>query len=263
MQKRLLLIWSISLLVLLSACQRVINLHVNNASSFIVIEGNITNITGTQTVTISKTVGYSDANVYPVVTGAQVSINTGVLTYALKETKPGLYTINNYRAKTGQTYLLSVKIDDKTYTASSTMPTQVTMDSLGINNISVGSKSVRTISVFYHDPANMPNQYRFVLYVNGVQVKDVFAVNDDYSNGRIVNTTLYQDDIELKTGDKIEVEMQCIDKSVYNYWYGLSQQGGNGPNNSATPSNPVTNISNGALGYFSVHTSQRKNVTVL
>jgi len=56
--------------------------------------------------------------------------------------------------------------------------------------------------------------------------------------------------------------MQCVDKKVFTYWYSLSQQGGNGFANSATPSNPTSNISNGALGYFSAHTVQHASVTV-
>jgi len=133
---------------------------------------------------------------------------------------------------------------------------------LALRAISVGNKSVKTVSVYYHDPPEAENQYRFILYVNGVQVKKVFASDDEFTNGRLVNTTLYQNDIKINTGDKVGVEMQCVDKKVFTYWYSLSQQGGNGFANSATPSNPTSNISNGALGYFSAHTVQHASVTV-
>ena len=257
--------WFIYLFILLAAasCQRVIDININPGATLIVIEGNVVNVTGVQTVAISKTVSYNDANVYPAVTGANVTIAANNVTYTLKETQPGQYTVTNMKVKTGQEYVLSVKSGDKVYTSSSVMPAQVLLDSIGISTIAIGNRSVKTVSTFYHDPPGATNQYRFVMYVNGVQVKEIFALNDELTNGRLVNTMLYQDDIVLKTGDKVEVEMQCIDMNMYNYWYTLSQQGGNGPNNSATPSNPASNLTNGALGYFSAHTAQKKSITVL
>lgn len=252
------------MLMAMASCQRVIDIDISHSDEKIVIEGKLTNVSGTQTISISKTVAYNDANVYPPVTGATVSISTatGTLT-SFKETQPGQYTVANFRGRSGTAYTMTVKIGDKTYTATSAMPTQVTLDSLNISGIAVGKKTVKTVSAFYKDPPDQVNQYNFLLFVNGVQVKQVFTINDNLTNGRIVNSTLYQYDIELKTGDKVEVEMQCIDKYVYNYWFNLSQQGGNSPANSATPSNPTSNISNGALGYFSAHTVQRKSIMVL
>jgi hypothetical protein len=100
------------------------------------------------------------------------------------------------------------------------------------------------------------------MYVNGVQVKRVFVENDQLSDGRAVTSMLYQQDIEIKRGDKIDVDMQCIDPDMYNYWNSLSNQGGNSPQNSATPSNPPSNIDNNALGYFSAHTIQRKTIII-
>jgi hypothetical protein len=236
---------------------------INSGPPLLVIEGNITNVAGTQTIFLSKTVAYSDANVYPPVSGATVLVSTNGYNYNFKETQPGQYTIGGLKVRAGQACQLIVTADGKTYTATSVMPTQVNLDSIGISVLAVGNSTVKTPSAFYHDPPDEANQYRFVVYVNGVQVKQVFTLNDMLSNGRIINTTLYQDEITIKTGDKVDIEMQCIDANMYNYWYSLSQQGGNGPNNSVTPSNPVSNISNGALGYFSVHTAQKKSITVL
>jgi hypothetical protein len=257
--------WFIYLLILLAvtSCQRVIDININPGSTLLVIEGNVVNVAGVQTVTISKTVPYNDANVYPSVSGANVTITTNGTTYILKETQPGQYTVSNMKVRTSQEYSLTVKSGDKVYTSSSLMPAQVLLDSVGITTLDIGNKTVKTVSTFYHDPPGIVNQYRFVMYVNGLQVKQIFALSDQLTNGRIVNTMLYQDDIVLRTGDKVDIEMQCIDNNVYNYWFTLSQQGGNGPNNSATPSNPISNLTNGALGYFSAHTVQKKSITVL
>jgi hypothetical protein len=56
--------------------------------------------------------------------------------------------------------------------------------------------------------------------------------------------------------------MNCVDKNVYDYFFTLSGVTGNNGFQTATPANPVSNISNGALGYFSAHTTQRVKVEV-
>ena len=53
--------------------------------------------------------------------------------------------------------------------------------------------------------------------------------------------------------------MQCIDNAVYKYWFSLNQSA-TGTSQSASPANAVSNISGGALGYFSVHTVESKTV---
>ena len=65
----------------------------------------------------------------------------------------------------------------------------------------------------------------------------------------------------IKSGDTVTIEMLGIDEAVYKYWYSLHFNGGDG-GNIATPANPVTNVSGGALGYFSAQTVDRKTVIV-
>lgn len=55
--------------------------------------------------------------------------------------------------------------------------------------------------------------------------------------------------------------MLCISPEVYKYWYSLNA-GATGGNNAASPANPVSNISGGALGYFSAQTAQTKYIDV-
>jgi len=255
----------IAAIVILAAvsCQRVISVDVGDAAQQLVIEGNITNILGTQTVTISRSVPYDATNVFPTVSGAVVTINDGSAnTYRLTETKPGTYTINNLKGKSTTLYLLTVLLNGQAYNAASSMPLQVNLDSLTLVSQVFGNSTVKTVVVNYNDPPVVTNQYRFVMYVNGVQVKRIFAESDQFSNGRVVASLLYERDIDLKTGDKVDIDMECIDPQIYNYWNSLSNQGGNTPQDSSTPANPPTNLTGGALGYFSAHTIQRKTITV-
>ncbi len=258
-----LLFAAIVILMAAVSCQRVINVDVGDAAPQLVIEGNLTNQLGVQTVSISRSVPYNATNVFPTVSGAVVTINDGVNnTYRFTETKPGTYTINNLKGKASGLYLLTVQLNGQTYNAASVMPQQVNLDSLTLVSQVFGNSTVKTVVVNYSDPSATANQYRFVMYVNGVQVKRIFVESDQFSNGRVVASMLYERDIDLKTGDKIDVDMECIDPPIYNYWYSLSNQGGNTPQDSSTPANPPTNLTNGALGYFSAHTIQRRTITV-
>ena len=247
-----------------SSCQRIIDVEVTNASQQLVIEGNVTNAGTTQTVIISHTVPYSSSNIYPAVPGAKVTLADATgNTYKLPETTTaGTYTINNFRGKPFGLYILNVSLDGKVYTATSVMPAVVNLDSLTVSGQVLGSTVVKSVVVNYHDPAGGANQYKYVMYVNGIMVKRIFVENDQLTDGRPVSTVLYQRDTKLKKGDKVDVDMQCIDLAVYYYWDNLSGQGGNSPSDSSTPANPPTNFNNNILGYFSAHTMQRKSIII-
>ncbi len=245
------------------SCQQVIDVQIDNVDQQIVIEANLTDQKGTQTVKISNSIPYNNTNVFPAVSGATVTMSNSVGTiYKFTETSPGTYTVTNLKGSYGDVYTCDVKINNQSYHARSTMPIPVGLDSLGVIGQTFGSKIVKTVTVTYHDPGGISNQYRFLVYVNGVQVKRIFTDNDKLTDGRIVTSGLYQRDIDLKTGDKVDVEMQDIDPYVYNYWYNLSSQDGNTPIDSSTPSNPPSNFNNNALGYFSAHTVIRKSIVV-
>jgi hypothetical protein len=125
---------------------------------------------------------------------------------------------------------------------------------------------IKLANIEYNDPAGIVNQYRFVRYRNGVKTKNIFINNDDLSDGRHTATKLFVGDNDseedrLVSGDVVRIDMLCIDAAVYKYWYSL-EQSATGETTSAAPANPVTNITGGALGYFSAHTFQSKTMSV-
>jgi hypothetical protein len=262
----------ISLLIVgsigISSCEKVIDVKLNNADNHLVIEGNITDQPGLQVIKISKSVLYTESNTYPPVTGAIVNVtDDNGHAWVFSESAPGTYTFGPVKGETGRIYSLKVTVNNIVYTASSTMPAAVGVDSLDVKVFNFGGEEQKQAQVHYKDPAAVANQYRFVMWVNGVQSKQVYAENDRLTDGKDVPSVLFftgnnDDDDELKTGDKVAIEMQCIDKSIFTYWYTLSQQSQNGPGGGVTPGNPPSNISNSALGYFSAHTVSTKEMTV-
>ncbi len=250
------------MLICATSCQKVIELKLDNAQPQLVIEGIVTNQLINQTVKISQSVPFDNSNVFPPVSGAVVTIadNHGN-TYNLTESSTaGTYTSIKFQGHTGYTYTLTVQLNGKTYTAASIMPGQVRFDDLTYKD-SFFDSAKKIMTVHYLDPVNVANQYHFLLFINNVQAKTVLVNDDSFSNGKYVDYDLYQDKSDIRVGDNVMVEAQCVDRNVFLYWFSLSQQQDNG-NAGPTPSNPPSNLSNGALGYFSAHTVQRLSVTI-
>jgi len=256
--------YPLALIILLAvgSCKRVIDLDLANESGKLVIEANVTDTAGQQVI-LSRNVQFTSPNVYPAVTGAAVLIkDADGNQYPLTEGPAGTYS-NPFTGESGKSYSLSVAIDGKTYTAQSTMPQAVKLDSItDKNDIFDASNGKKIITVHFQDPINETNQYRFVLFVNRIQVKSIFAFDDEFVNGKHVDLDLPQPDTDIHVGDTVMVQMQCIDKPVYKYWYTLSQQQINNPGGQVAPANPPTNILPITLGYFSAHTTQTTTLIV-
>ncbi|HEY4064315.1 MAG TPA: DUF4249 domain-containing protein [Puia sp.] len=247
------------------SCQKTVNLDLNTIPPQIVIQGEVTNAAGPYSVTINQSVNFYADNSFPAVSGAIVKIsdNQGV-TDSLTETTPGTYTTHVLQGKPGNTYTLTVKALQANYSGVSVMPQPVSLDSISFQTAKLfGSNQITAIANF-QDPAGVKNYYQFFETINGVPfTKDIFIFSDRLSDGRYINNNLRMDSAYLQRFDELEVRMNCIDVNIYNYFNQLDQSSGGGVfNTTASPANPVSNINNGAYGYFSAHTTQTQKVSV-
>lgn len=252
----------------LVSCEKVIDIDLNETEKKYVIEAVLTDQTGDARVMVSRTKDFDESNEFSPVRNAVVSITeTGGTTTTLAEPRPGIYESPALAGSPGKTYTLSVVTGNTSFTATSTMPVKVGLDSIFITDEQLFTDTRKTVNAVFDDPAGPGNSYRFVQYVNNFKEGQVMIRNDDYSDGRrIINKLFYfsdEDDYKgnIKSGDTVMIEMLCIDRAIYKYWYSLdrSATGGSGQ---ATPANPVSNLQGGALGYFSAHTMQRKEMLV-
>jgi hypothetical protein len=242
----------------MTSCEKVIDIKLNEGETKYVIEGELDDTNQPYYVTISQTVGFSSTNQFPTISGALVIIADNTSADTLKEVRAGRYEGNKLRRVQGNTYRLSIKVADQEFTASSTMPQKVNLDSLEITELNFLGNRNKALIPKYKDPVGRGNYYRFIEYINGKRSKAIFVQDDQQNDGGISTRPLAGGDEEKQAGDNVEIEMQCIDSQVYLYFFSLDQLSGGGPNSSATPTNPVANISGGALGYFNAHTSQVK-----
>ncbi len=250
-------------LISLSSCEEVIDVDLKEGESKVVIEANITDESKNQLVKITETVPFKNESAIKNLSGAVVTVEQeGGSVYNFSEQAPGVYISTNvFKGEEEKSYFLKVSVNGKTYSAKSVMPKKVLLDSLSITEISVFDEKAKFLKLHYQDPEYKGNSYRFVIKNNGTLYRGFYVENDKFNNGRYVNSTVYTDDPEIKEGDEIEVEFQNITPEIYRYFYSIAQiTGSGGPPVGA--SNPVSNIDNGALGYFSTHTIQKTNFQV-
>jgi hypothetical protein len=253
----------IGVAIVIASCQKVINIDLNSASPAIVITGNLNDQPGPYIVTLSQTVNFSQPNTFPAISGAFVSIadNTGTVDTLYETSTAGTYNTKKIMGVQGRTYTLKVVANGQTYTSVSTMPQVVNFDTLvvvqRIGGFRGGNDTSYTPEVVFQDPASVTNYYRFIETVNDTLLTNINALDDSYFNGKYIAYPIRH---RLNAGDSAKIEMQCIDKGTYQYLTTLGEASGS---TNVTPANPVSNISNNALGYFSAHTSRVRAVKVV
>lgn len=248
------------------SCEKVIDINLNKANPKYVIEGNLSDLPGECRVIITQTVNFSDPTDFPGVNNAIVTIREDQKEpIKLIQTLPGLYESGLLQAKPFSTYQLTVLIDGQEFTSTVKVPEKVPFDSLYIADFTGFGDTRKFANVVFTDAEGLGNAYRFIQYKNGVPNSNIYVLNDEYSDGRMINTFLAffdnSDNQRLDRGDTVTVEMQGIDFSVYKFFLSLSQSS-TGGNESVAPGNPVSNIKGGALGYFNAFVKQRRTVIV-
>jgi hypothetical protein len=246
-------IFPILAVIVLASCEKKIDYDLESADPKIVIEGIVNDGGGPAIVKLTTSTPFDASNEYPAVTGASVviveTIGDVVNEFVLNETTPGIYESAVAVGTPGASYHLTVTSEGAVYEATSVMPFRVEIAEYNLEEFFGDNLFV---NVGFSDPAEYENFYKFKLIRNDTLSESLFIQDDVFTNGYF-NTALLGGQFEaVLPGDQVWVEMQTIDENVYNYWYSLSL---NINDATAAPANPVTNLSNDALGYFSAQTS--------
>lgn len=261
--KKLLYIFAISFALI--SCTEIIDIDINASNPQLVVEGSI-GLNEPARIVLTRSISLDESIEIPFEENALVEItdNKGN-SEMLIEVSPGIYFSPTMTGIAGTTYSITVKTANETVTSQSTMPALVRIDSLMVENSiyprggpPVGNQPAPfyEIRAKYTDPAMESNYYRFLVSVNGVVTSRNNVYNDRLTNGNQIEAYIVVYDDKLKSGDTITVEMQCIEKTVYDYF---SSAGGMGGPGSSSPANPYTNLQGAILGYFSAHTVERVN----
>lgn len=249
--------------LIICGCKKIITVNLKSSNKLTVITGIVTNQEGPYTVSITKTADFYADNDFETVSGASVIITGNGTRDSLTETSPGIYRTHSLKGVPGHTYSLHVVAEGNVYTATSTMPKPVYMDSIDFRE-GAGGQLYAVVS--FQDPIGVPNYYEFIEYIDEKRLdggRGHSLFDDRLSDGRYISRLLYDDSSYIRSGVRLSIEMNCVDEPVYQYLSQLLQiTGGNGGFGNPAPDNPVSNISGGALGYFSAQTVSKGSIKI-
>ena len=258
------------LALILPECTEQIEVKVDSSYTRLVVEGYVTTDTAAHWVKLTTTSDYFYNRPAPVVSGATVTIDDGDQVRYLTETDslPGTYfTESGFYGIPGRTYTLDIRNVDvngdgveEEYRASSELNPVNPIDSVKLRYFSAFGSSGYEVQVWAQDPPRR-DWYSFRVHKNGVLLTDTLSEmivqNDDFFNGNytygITSQFLSNDkpDEVVAAGDTITFEIDGITKDYYQFILeAQSQVYGQTPLFSGPPTNIRTNLSNGAIGYF-------------
>lgn len=250
----------INLAFLLVSCEDLIDIDLNRANPKIVIEANLNDLSTKQTVHISRTVDFDSPISSEPVTGATVSVtdNKGK-TYLFVDRGNGQYIREGFKPEGGLVYNLAVDVEGEIYTASTKMNVFVPVDSLAVKEESIFNETYYSVILKFEDPKDVSNYYKYDVSINGGDFKFAYTFNDKFNDGLYVSHQVADRNNSLTLGDSVIIRRQCVSREIYTYWNQIQMLNPG----SAAPANPTSNISNGALGYFSVSSAKDYGVRII
>lgn len=257
-------------LFILTSCEKVIDIDLNDADPQIAIEAVLLEGANTFVTKVSRTgnfFGGTPSNV----TDAIVTISDGTTSTLLVNNNDGTYTAPAYVALENTTYTLSVTAAGESYEAVSTMPEITNLDTLAFDfqEASSFNDSGYICFLVFQDDLNKDNYFRGVVKSDDriaedpsdtLGINDLYIFDDQFVNGNLVVIPVFGEIYNF--GDTLEVDLYSLNKPSYDFYTTIDQIVGNSGGGNVAPANPITNWSNGALGAFITTGVSTKKVVV-
>jgi hypothetical protein len=273
------IVFYLFLILSFTSCTEVVDFDLHDGQERIVVEGSITSETKAHLVRITKTGSYFSNAPAQAVSNAYVTISDGDNVFELKETPLGsgnYYTDSLLAGIPGKSYTLKIEHDGKVYQATSYLKPLATLDSIIVAQlfepVPFGGGAIDSsfsILMFFQDPPGLGDFYMWHYYINGelqsdtlrkVQFFDDDAVDGNYIGGIVVYKIKQE---KIKPADIVTLNMYSISKDYYNFmlsvmletdWRGSPWDG--------PPANILSNVSNGAIGFFWAGDVSSKSVVI-
>lgn len=237
------------------SCEDIIDIKTDSSDPKFVIEASLNDLNNSQVIKISKTVNITDTSTGRPIDDADVIVtNPNGNKYIFEGIGGGLYINTSFSANNNGTYLLKVNINNIEFTSSTQKVPYVDIDSANIFISELFTDRYYFFKFNFVDPISVKNYYKYSYSKNGNIFKYLAVFSDRFNDGLNVSHLITEKDKRSKFvfGDHIAILRECIDEEVFTYfnnWKSFNPE-------SVAPSNPRSNISNGALGYFSVSSAK-------
>jgi hypothetical protein len=234
----------------------------------IVVEGFITDQVKSHQVKLSRTTSYFNEEQPVAVSDAVVSVSNGIDTWSMTESPvgSGYYTTpSDAYGIVGQTHQLTIELDGETYVALDDMPSVALLEDMRVeyelfdnpdeDDEFDGFWSVR---IWTTESPGTRDFYRWRTYINGVTDGDTarygpFANDIAFDGAVLENVQIdgFSEDV-MEIGDTIRLEQHGISEEYFDMIQALLDQTEfQGGLFDPPPANVPSNVSNGALGFFS------------
>jgi hypothetical protein len=252
---------AVGMILLLPGCEKVIDMDLNVSEPAVVIEGNLSWKHTSLKVKVTTTGSYFDSGQSEPVEGAVIFLETDAgVRMEVKDEGEGNYRLDRVPLKARSAYKLVAEIEGHEYSAVSVLNPSVKIDSLSgeyYREARFFDGGFR-MQLYFMDPAGQENYYRVKVYKNGVLFNspdDLIVFDDGVLDGKPVQVRLRGQ--TFAAGDTARVELHSICKNAWEYFNTLREMASLNPG-SPSPANPVSNFTNGALGYFSAWSHSSK-----
>lgn len=251
-------------LLLVSSCQKVIDVAVDDADENFIIDAFYDANDERVDVRITKSKALFSPDPYVSIDNADVSITTpNGDVFSLANLGNGNYELTDLAPSFDLSYKMTVLAEGEIFEATTLLPTPVPLDSL--------TQEFQPASLFgpegYIIYMNLTdtggeNFYRAMRIVNGEPLNDIgdqFLFDNSFTSGNVQTVPFFAS--RYQPDDTITVELRSYSQEAAQYFSDLLDLAGDG-GQSAAPANPRTNWSNGALGVFNAYGYDAKTIII-
>lgn len=248
------------LFCLLFSCERSIDMDFPEASSQIIVDGWIEQNTGPRVI-VTRSLPYFSAVDSAsfrelVISKAKVSVSVDSITEVLTlhhdpgYFPPWIYQGFRIKGEVGKTYHLEVELGNKILTASTSIPSPPSIDSLGTINHPV-KDTLKQVMIHFTDDPSTDNYYRLFSQIRGFDdyYKPAYgSVFSDHSfNGSAVSFPLFKgytanqgrEDLYFSSGDTVYVKFCTINAAAFQFWKNYQSEQMNSINPFASSSSEI------------------------
>lgn len=268
-----------------TSCEKIVDIEIPAGEPVLVVDGQITNQLERWVIQLSLSQSYFDQSERNDVSDAQVYIeSTDGTTVDLVYTNDGIYVSDDpHQCIPGETYTLFINYNGKEYVASEVMPNGFPIDLMLSFYLPNNNGFIQEgYYVFIQGKENdyKGDSYQWNFYRNDTLEEGFGPLleNDEFGLVSYLNPNIDPDDplaglddnilprpfpFLVEPGDTIRIEQLNLSPQYYQYIIDLNAQlSRSGAPFDPPPTNPNNNISNGAMGYFSVAHFTDKEIVI-
>ena len=257
--------------LLLSGCETPVDLDLQQGAPRLAVEAIVTDQPDLSYVKLSLSAPYAKGEEPQAVTRAEVRLtdsqgkSTALVHHAGGEYRPAA----GFKGEVGQTYTLTIKANGQTYTAASTLNAVAALDKVSFlysdgQHDELGRMEGYYLSIAFQEMPKVKNYYKLDIVRNGELYQknagDILILDDKFYDGS------YLDDVDIPTkftqGDSLHVRLLSLNPEAYFFYEALSHLHRQGGPFGRNPANLPTNLSNGAVGFFSASAVSSRSAVI-